>query len=501
MDTLRILAITDIHYACRAAWNPSHERADNALGLEWLVRTLQDACAQARPDVIVLLGDLVEDGTQPGAEMDLRDLSRAVHAVDLPTIVVPGNHDGDARRVLDTFHDEPGLHHVRGHALYSFVDNFDAEERCTRAREDLTAFRDTVRQQPVVALQHSPLYPEIDDPYPYLPENAGEIRAVYERANVVLSLSGHYHRGRPLTEHRGVRYHTVPALIRPPYRFEIITVTDRDATVETRRLRMPDDASVIDVHTHSHFGYCAETVHPAGTLERAHTLGLRAVACVEHAGQLYLSPEVYWSVAHINTHGVIEQARHSPDNRMGAFRNALAPYRKAGLLLGLELECDANGQLNLLDEDRPDWDILLGGVHWIPDRFPTRREADYKKSFMRCTEDLVTSGIDVLVHPFRIFSGGRWTRPSELYRPVAELLKAHKVAAEVNCHHGPPDPAFFRICAETGVRLVVGSDAHRMEQVGWLRPNFEILEQAGLGLSDLWDGTELLQRGHAHRAT
>jgi hypothetical protein len=47
--------------------------------------------------------------------------------------------------------------------------------------------------------------------------------------------------------------------------------------------------------------------------------------------------------------------------------------------------------------------VILGAVHWLPDHLPADTPAEFEKSFMRVTEQLVTRGIHVLAHPFRIF--------------------------------------------------------------------------------------------------
>jgi histidinol phosphatase-like PHP family hydrolase/calcineurin-like phosphoesterase family protein len=497
MNPLRILTITDIHYVRRATWNPDYEPRECGHMLEWFVRALKDACWDGAPDVIALLGDFVQDGNQPGSEYDLQDLAAAVRDTGIPTICVPGNHDENAQKVLDIFGDKPGLHKVKGYHLYSFVDSYAPGDFCTRSPDDLAAFRKAAGKKPIITLQHNPVFPDIDHEYPYLPVNVADIRNAYEEAKVVLSLSGHYHEGQELTAHNGVHYHTVPALNTAPYRFELIAVQDRDVSVEPRQLQMPEGASIVDVHTHTHFGYCAETVHPARSFEQVASLGLKGVACVEHAGQVYLPPEIYWGTAHVNTPGIIEEKRNTPDNRMPAYKKVMAEFHKQGALVGLEVECDVEGNITLLDEDKDGWDIILGGLHWIPNKFPTKREVDFKQSFMRCTEDLVNVGIDILAHPFRIFGGNNRPAPKDLYYPLAEMLKANNIAAEVNSHHRPPDPEFFRICAEVGVRIVMGSDAHKMEEVGWLYPNLRILKQAGLGVEDLWDCAELFARRNA----
>ena len=479
-----MLAIGDIHYVLRAdVETVVHGVGWNHLAAEWLVRAVRDACAEAPVDVVALLGDFVEDGGARGAREDLRELAGVVGESGLPCIVVPGNHDGDAEEVFRVFGDRPGPHRVMGYTIYSFADAFETDDSCTRPEGDIEAFLAGVGDDPVIVLQHNPIFPEVDcSEYPFMPVNVEAIRDSYERANVVVSLSGHYHQGQPTAQRAGVTYVTCRALGDAPFCYSLITVTGREVAVEERSLRIPEAARLMDCHTHSHFGYCAENVHPAGSLERADALGLAGVVCLEHAGQLYLEPDDFWRGRHVHDPKAIEAARGSESNRMGAFRKVMAGWRSRRLLVGLEVECDGEGKLNLLREDRDGWDMLLGAVHWLPGNLPARTQWEVKASFMWLVERMVEQEIDVLAHPFRFFRGAGLMCPTEMYRPMARLLKANGVAAEVNCHGGAPDPEFFRVCAEEGTRLVFSSDAHRLEEVGDFPPDLRVLKAAGIPL-------------------
>ncbi len=108
-------------------------------------------------------------------------------------------------------------------------------------------------------------------------------------------------------------------------------------------------------------------------------------------------------------------------------------------------------------------------------------------AFMKLTESLVLSGIDVLAHPFRYFVRKKSPNPVHLYRPMADLLAAHDVAAEINFHTNLPDPAFFTICLERGVKIALGSDSHEPHEVGELGLHLDILRQAGANENDWAD--------------
>ncbi len=479
-EPLTILAMTDLHYLRRAREDRPEPSRVCRLALEWTVRAIREACRASAPDVIVILGDLLEDGASPAAESDAAELAAAVREAGLPVIVAPGNHDSAAALLLRLFGDHAGAHRVKGYLLYSFADPYAADDTCTRPRESIERFAGEPSSGPVIAIQHSPIYPSVDSTeYPYMPVNVPEIMESYRRKNVLLSLSGHFHAGQPPARKDGTTYLTCASLVCPSFPFYLIRVQGREVRIERRQLQFELARELTDGHVHTHFGYCAVDVHPVPVRERIEMLGLRGVACVEHAGQLYLPADDYWGRVHVENPAAIPQARKLGRDRMAAFRSGMAQFRSASLAVGLEVECDRDGKLNLLEEDRAGWDVLLGALHWLPSNLASKTPARFAESFMTVNEQLVSLGIHVLAHPFRIFRHERMPVPAELYRPLARLLKQRGVAAEVNFHLNDPDPEFFRVCREEGTRIVTGSDSHELREVGDLQPHLRLLRQIG----------------------
>jgi len=485
MASLTLLVASDFHYSRGVSAAGDDGAAARSLGPEWVRRVVQDALADASPDAFVLLGDLLDDGAAPAAEHDLRTIAEAAREGGMPVIVVPGNHDGDAARCLRVFGDRPGAHYINGYNLFTIVDAYDDEGRCGRSAEALEAVSRAAGAGPVIVLQHPPVFPDVDcSEYPYLPSNVEEVRRCYSRAGVVLSISGHYHDGTPLAELDGVRYLACGAAVRPPHRYYLITVDGGSVGMEERALRMPTGSGIHDIHTHSHFGYCAQDVHPEKSLRRADLLGLRGVTCLEHAGQLYLPEEEYWRWAHVEDPSAITRRRGTPANRMAAFRSAMARVRSERLHVGLEVECDREGGLNLLEEDREGWDLLLGAVHVLPSNLPSRTPRECVASFLKVVERLLAGGVHALAHPLRLFPAGDRRLRDELYAPLARLLRDHGAAAEINFHNNRPDPEFYRICLDECVRLVLGSDAHRLDEVGALQPHLRLLRRIGVAVPE-----------------
>lgn len=478
LPTLELLLIADVHYVHSADHHCPVPSRKSGWGLELVRRALRRAKREGVVDAVVLMGDLVDNGGAPGAEADLVALRDEIAELGVPVTVVPGNHDGDPTRVLRIFGDQPGLHRVKGYELLTFSDHYADDDRATRPQADLALLSQT--EGPLLAFQHNPLHPPIDSTYPYNLTNAREVMRAYEQAGVVVSVSAHYHPGIEPEQVGGVTYMTCPALCEAP--FQVIRLSLRGRTVTSRSVRLAmGEAPVplIDFHAHSQYAYCADDVTAADVVEHAQAFGLSKVHITEHAGQLYLSAEDYWSGVFRRDASVIRRERDAGRGRMERFRSEMAPLRSASVGLGLEVETDADGKLTLLEEDAGGWDVIVGAVHVVPEiKADSPDPAQVVREFMADTERVVTSGVDIFAHPFRIFRRKDLRVPTELYELVAEMLAANGVAAEINFHTNEPDPAFFALCVEHGAKIALGSDSHGLWEVGEFAPHLEVLTKA-----------------------
>ena len=280
-------------------------------------------------------------------------------------------------------------------------------------------------------------------------------------------------------------------------------------------MRTPDSSSVagrpfaglFDPHVHTELASCAEDITAAAALARARELNL-AIGFAEHADQIYFPRADYFAKyeAEAGKRSVLAAARSAGHCRFNQYRRLAAPLAAQGVPVGLEVEAaqDAPG-LAVLDEDLAGWDYLLGAVHefrqgqrpWTPSVAETapdgsaatlreaaeslpRPDADLARDFLVQVGKLCSGGVDVLAHPFRVFLRKQREVPKQLYRPVAEILAAHGIAAEINFHVNRPDPEFFALCLELGVKLSVGSDSHAMHEVGALEKHAGLLQELGV---------------------
>lgn len=197
------------------------------------------------------------------------------------------------------------------------------------------------------------------------------------------------------------------------------------------------------------------------------------ICLVEHAGQLYVNSDDYWSANFINRPELIY---NNATNRMDEFISYINQYKDEDVLIGLELDINTNGKIALRDNHADSFDIFLGAIHNIPERFN-----DIDKGFLWNIDVYCDYKVDILAHPFRIYQKKKLPRPSHLYSKVAIALKKHGIAAELNFHTNEPDREFFKICIENGVKIALGSDAHRLSEVCFFDKNIEMLKELYVG--------------------
>lgn len=480
---LQLLVITDLHFVQSAA---------NACTLpqrrvEWGRLLLRKALlrmthAGVRPDVLILLGDLVNDGMAPGAQQDLEALAEEARQGGLPTLALPGNHDGGVD-VPGCFGCKPGLHEIGGYGFLVFHDEVGPGDATTRRPAEVALPGRVAAEHPglpLIALQHNPLHPRIESEYPYMPVNTAAILDSYREAGVFLSLSGHYHPGQPCSIIEDTRYYTAPALCESPFRFSLITLKGRNVDIREYVLKM-ETPGLMDVHCHGEFAYCGTTVNAKADIDVSKAMGLGRLCLTEHAFQLYFEKDDAWSFRWQTDREMVRKAWEGSRGRMAEYRRFAAPYRSDFVSLGLEVDLLADGRLLVAPEDLAGWDVIVGAVHEIPGvkRKQTPPE-ELERLFMREVEILLAQPIHVLAHPFRYFRRAGLSEPTHLYDWMAERLARAGVAAEINFHTNTCEPAFIRECAARGVRIALGTDSHDLAEVGELFPHLEVLKRASV---------------------
>jgi putative hydrolase len=130
--------------------------------------------------------------------------------------------------------------------------------------------------------------------------------------------------------------------------------------------------------------------------------------------------------------------------------------------------------------DREHFDYLIGSIHRLPElTAAVPRQGILETEFMALLGRLVENGIDILAHPFRVFRRAGFVPPERLFAPTADLLRAHRVAVEINFHTNQPPVEFVRLCLDRGLRFSFGSDAHNLYEIGDFADHLKLLQDAG----------------------
>ena len=475
-SSIKIAVLTDFHYGA-----PSfHPRRRTEIADILLLRAVHRLNRFVRPDVTLVLGDLVNEGTAPDTPERLEHLRAILDKLDSPTIVIPGNHDGDVNAFYRVFERPQAITGIVGIRFLPFLDREEPGYNASRSDVDLARFRQARSDHdgPIVALQHVSLAPPERVEMPYNYTNAQAIVDAMAASGVTLSISGHYHQGTPVIQTEHSTFINAPALCEAPFHFLVVTLDGEQVTAERHQLAMPTDLRLVDNHVHTQLAYCAENVTVERAIALAHDFGLAGIGFAEHSGQLYFDRTRYWR-RQAHREGIT--GAREPDNRLEDFLALKRAFASDTIRFGLEVDCDYNGNPLLRPEDRPHADFLIGAVHGLPsEKLPGVTQETLEGEFLALLERFLANGIHILAHPFRIFhqKAGR-EAPERLFLPVAKLLRAHSIAAEVNFHNNAPPPEFVRLCLELGVKLSFGSDTHNLYEVGEFTPHLRLLKDIG----------------------
>lgn len=474
MASCTLAVISDVHDAPAGAGHAGE------YGQILLTRAVRRLNRFIRPDAVVVLGDLLEDPEAPDAMDRLRRLKGVLDLLEAPVVVIPGNHDPEPDRFYQVFERPPEQIDVAGVRLVPFVDPPEPGYHARRTPYDLERMRLARRGHsgPILCLQHVPVLPPGETPSPYGYTNIDQVLAAMEEAGITLAVGGHYHPGTALVRRGRSAYLAVKALFQEPFTFTLLRIEDDRIDVEEQALQVPRELGLVDLHSHSEFAYCAKGVGLSLSPKLAELFGLAAMAFTEHSGQLYFEPGAY-------RRGVFYEggvdAGEGYEPRTERFWEAAEAVRGERVLVGLEIDADFQGRLVARPEDLSRCDVKNGAVHQLPE-LRKKSAADPEKAadeFLWIMERLVRTGIDIVVHPFRVFRRGKVPVPTEAYDPVVRMLGESGVAAEINFHTNEPDPEFFRRCIEAGVKLTFGSDAHEPYEVGEFYPHLELLREIG----------------------
>jgi len=207
---------------------------------------------------------------------------------------------------------------------------------------------------------------------------------------------------------------------------------------------------------------------------RARELGLGELGLSEHIYRLTLAPgAVPW------------EAQRTGQGDMGGYVSAVEQVAaesaaEGGPLIRLSMEVDiVPSTLSILQEALPlyPFDYILGSVHRIPDVVDGIAAEEAYLAYYGAIRWAAQSGLfHSIAHPDRIHRKLDPIAPEKLEALMAETAAAlaeRGVCVELSANgvrRGivgiDPNREFVRLCFEHGVGITLGSDAHKLEDLG-----------------------------------
>ncbi|QSH40224.1 metallophosphoesterase [Lentisphaerota bacterium ZTH] len=470
---IKIAVLTDIHFRSDKSVFPPDNLDDLADVL--LLRAVRRLNRYIRPDFVFIGGDLIEDPESEDAVELLGVLKKTLNLLQAPYTVIPGNHDGNEERFFKVF-GRPEIKDINNFRLVPFVDEQLPGYKARRSEKDLQKMRQAAAEfkGTLIALQHVPVFPPEAGCCEYGCTNAAEICSVMRDNNYKVSLAGHYHAGFCYDAADGITYNACPALREKPFKYSIIEVDHLGQCSRIdEALAMPKELELCDHHIHTKLAYCNQNMDIARTERLAKAFNLRKIYVTEHTAHLYQSEKNYRE----NQYFYKGLNNSEIEDRTEEFFELHAGEASPNTGCGMELDYDIDGAPIIMPEINNKLEFRNGAVHCLASTASRAPMKEVEAEFLAQTQAVINSGVNALAHPFRIFRRRGKPLPRHLYEPVAEMLKAGNVAAELNFHANNPPLEFFRICIAKGVKISLGSDSHNLCQVGEFYPHLNFLKK------------------------
>ena len=484
MLKIKIAVLNDLHYGSNILCGECHGDISDIL----LLRAVHRLNRFIKPDVTLIPGDLIQNAVFPGAKRKLQRLREIFDLLKSPWIVLPGNNDGDATQFYSVMPKPAKWIDIGEFRFIPFIDEDRPEYNAHRSCEDIdrmSAAR-AGHPGPLIAFQHMSLHRPGSCDCTFNLTNADEVLDSMRKNRVMLSIGAHFHKGVPLMQDEGVQTVVSPALAESPFPFLEINIDGSRIQTIRHELRMNPNLSLFDNHIHTPFAYCNDNMDIPLTVDLARRFGLGGITFTEHLSHLYLDREKVQAKYQFVRH--VETLDNESTVRVPAYLKAVNRVQSPFARVGIEMDCVFNGKPFIRASDIPLFHIRLGAVHCLKELLEP--QPDYEKvcdEFLSMIAKLAGSDIHILAHPFRVFKKSGMACPVHLIKPVIQILRENKIAAEVNFHTNEPPAEFIRECIESGVKLSFGSDAHNLYEIGEFTPHLALLRSLGYtgDISDL----------------
>ena len=470
----KIVILTDFHFSRQP--NELLPKRRNEIADVLLLRAVHRVNRYIKPDLVFIGGDLINEPESGDSLELLAELKKIIDLIEAPVITIPGNHDPKAAEFYSVMDAPPEFMDVNGVRFVPFDDPETPGFNALRPAESIARMRKLGADfaGPVVSLQHVPLFPPEEACCGYNYTNADEVIQVMRDSNYVLALSGHYHLGFELFDYQGINFMAGRVLCEEPFGYAVLEIdTNGEVTCIQEDLAMPKELKLVDHHVHTPLAYCNENMDIAKSIMLGKLFGLDGMVISEHSAHLYFNSNDYGQRMWFREGMAFDKKA----DRMNQYFELYGRESDDFCRLGMEVDIDHKGKGLVEPRILDKVEFRNGAVHCMASIMDKSGVDAVEKEFLFLTESILAYGIDALVHPFRVFNRNGLETPKHLFASVVELLKKYGAAAEINYHTNNPDPEFFRMCVDNGVKISLGSDAHNLYEVGEFYASLKFLQK------------------------
>jgi len=218
-----------------------------------------------------------------------------------------------------------------------------------------------------------------------------------------------------------------------------------------------------DLHSHSYYSDGKNSIEEMA--QTAKKLGYKYIGISDHSQSLKVAGGL--SIRELSAS--IEEIKKLNQKMKGTFR----------ILAGAEVDISGEGKLDYPDSILKELDFVIAAIH---SGFKQSKAQQTKRIVKACNNKYV----NIIAHP----TGGLWGMRDPYQIDLEEVLKAardNKVALEINCHpqrYDLNDTSALK-AKDAGVKLVVNSDSHSVEQLKLINLGLSVARRGWLTKNDI----------------
>lgn len=234
-----------------------------------------------------------------------------------------------------------------------------------------------------------------------------------------------------------------------------------------------------DIHVHTRLSPCGQDEMTPGAIIRA-----AAEQGIEYLG---ISDHIHPFTDHSILDSVREECRAAPDS--------------IRVFVGCEADIMAVGETVLDTALAAKADFVMVAANHFQDPSVSRPAAGGMRAVARHFLDMFTYAAslelaDVIAHPFFVMPDtydplAPAAITEDELRPAVELAAKNHIAVEISRRALTPEQKpflinFYRVCKQAGLMFAIGSDAHRLADVGRTYLVEQLIVELGLKDEDIW---------------